>query len=710
MADFFDIFWHDHILGWFWPLVQFLIGLNVVVFIHELGHFMAARWAGVKVERFALGMGPRLFGFVKGETDYCICALPLGGYVKMLGQDDFAPRDEKNEMVADDNQPEQQKLDPRSYNAATPSKRLVIISAGVVMNVILAAFMFILVALIGHKFPAPTIGGTAEGMPASQAKIVWNDATAKLSPELKPGDTVLAINDEPIKRFSDIRKAGAYSESDTQEFAFKIQRTVNGKTYTGTATVKPKRIKEGFSVFGLMPSYSNKVLANSRNLQNNIFKTGDTITKVNDKPITAKYQIDRIQKSLSSNTAKITVIRDGKTLDLTVHPALVSNCIITKSGDKYPTKDVTVELKKDAEGKPLEGKVVYKFTPRDSKKAIEIEPADIVGGFSKNRLVLLGMTPVSKISQVIKHTPAFKAGLKPGDIIVNYGDHETPTIAQFIDITKKAKGKTLKLTYLREGKPTTIELAAKSVGNSYQIGIMLGIDERDMTIGNVLENSTAAKVGISKDSIIKSVNGVKVKNWVELYDLIKADTENKKPIEISIEQAGKIKSYQLGNLSKKQFNPKLFSFALFGNNPIEFEPLKIKIQFSNPIAALKWGIGETTGMITQSWTSVKRMVTGRVSPKAMSGPLGIGKIAVDQAKSNFMDLFYLIAIISASLAFFNFLPIPVLDGGHAVLIIIEMIRRKPLPVKLVNTIQIVGLFLILGLFLTVTFFDITKFM
>ena len=76
---------------WIGPILLLSFGLGMVIFFHELGHFLAARWAGIKVERFALGFGPRLFGIVRGETDYCVKALPLGGYVKMLGQEDFAP-------------------------------------------------------------------------------------------------------------------------------------------------------------------------------------------------------------------------------------------------------------------------------------------------------------------------------------------------------------------------------------------------------------------------------------------------------------------------------------------------------------------------------------------------------------------------------------------------------------------------------------------
>ena len=64
---------------WVWPILQFVIGLGLVVFVHELGHFLVAKASGIRVDRFALGFGPRIFGVKKGETDYCVCLLPLGG-------------------------------------------------------------------------------------------------------------------------------------------------------------------------------------------------------------------------------------------------------------------------------------------------------------------------------------------------------------------------------------------------------------------------------------------------------------------------------------------------------------------------------------------------------------------------------------------------------------------------------------------------------
>src|SRR6187551_386289 len=102
-----------------------VIGVGLLIFIHELGHFLAAKWAGVKVEVFSLGFGRRLVGFERGGTDYRISALPLGGYVRMLGQ-------------ADDEPDQAPTTDAGDFRNKSVGARMVILSGGVVMNLIVA--------------------------------------------------------------------------------------------------------------------------------------------------------------------------------------------------------------------------------------------------------------------------------------------------------------------------------------------------------------------------------------------------------------------------------------------------------------------------------------------------------------------------------------------------------------------------------------------
>ena len=145
------------------------MGLGFVIFIHELGHFLLAKWNGVKVEKFSIGFGPTLFGFRRGETEYVLAALPLGGFVKMLGE---GPEDEASKST-----------DPRAYPNKSVGARMAIISAGVIMNVILG------LALLRLRL-RPRDGRDSRPRSASS----W-PASPAYEAGLRPGDEIVAIDD-----------------------------------------------------------------------------------------------------------------------------------------------------------------------------------------------------------------------------------------------------------------------------------------------------------------------------------------------------------------------------------------------------------------------------------------------------------------------------------------------------------------------------------
>ena len=203
-------------LGMAFDLALVIFGFGLIIFIHELGHFVAARWAGIRVLAFAIGFGPaaasyrRGMGLRKGSseqeyidllrseaegltkvdpstispTEYRFNWLPLGGYVKMLGQEDINPG-----AVSDA---------PDSYQNTKPWKRMIVISAGVIANIITAAILFVLVYTIGISAEPAKIGGVRLDSPGSNA-IATNAQTLGIQePGLRPGDEILSINgDEP---------------------------------------------------------------------------------------------------------------------------------------------------------------------------------------------------------------------------------------------------------------------------------------------------------------------------------------------------------------------------------------------------------------------------------------------------------------------------------------------------------------------------------
>lgn len=167
-------------MGAFQDTVFFLIFLGVLVTVHEAGHFFAAKWAGVKVLKFSIGFGPKVFGFRRGETEYQVAALPLGGFVAMAGQYPGEETPEEDEG--------------RTFLGAPWWKRMVILAAGPAFNLIFPIFAY-WVAFIGdHQVISSRVAAVEAGFPAAVAGI-------------RPGDYVTKIDGKEITAFDEIRSA-----------------------------------------------------------------------------------------------------------------------------------------------------------------------------------------------------------------------------------------------------------------------------------------------------------------------------------------------------------------------------------------------------------------------------------------------------------------------------------------------------------------------
>jgi regulator of sigma E protease len=191
-----------------------IVVLGVLIFVHELGHFLAARSVGIRVERFSIGLGPRLFGFVRGETEYVVSVIPLGGYVKMGGMDDdvmeaieggkkaapAAPGGSLGEAAAEPSgtTPRRRVPRPGDFDSKSIAARAWVISAGVVMNMIFAFFAFTLVAAGWGQAEVDTTRIAvvhAETLPEGAAPLA----------ALPPGATLTRVGDRTADHWGDVR-------------------------------------------------------------------------------------------------------------------------------------------------------------------------------------------------------------------------------------------------------------------------------------------------------------------------------------------------------------------------------------------------------------------------------------------------------------------------------------------------------------------------
>lgn len=689
------------------PVLLFVIGIGLVVFVHELGHFLAAKWVGIKVECFALGFGPRLIGIKRGETDYCINAFPLGGYIKMLGQEDFAP-------LCEDETP-----DPRSYQAKSVGARLCVIAAGVVMNVIAAAILFIFVGLVGKNFTAPVVGSIHPDYPADKVALDWQPASVGSSqltqpqtrpafgPGLKPGDTILQVDGRKVTRFQDLQMKSVLAFDENETFEIVISRIdQKHRKWIGKGNLAVKKSPDGtMLIFGIIPAPDTIFGEIKDLLTESPFDKGDRLLAIDGQEIKHYWQIARLEDTLSGEAVTVTIERRSKDsapeiIDVQVQPTLSSKAEVIWLKDGSRAQLLGTDVDKDDKSKAL---LRVKLSD-GSERAIEEDA--IAGGGLVEPLDILGMIPRFRVLAVKKDSPAHKADMKVGDIILAYGDHGTPTLRKFHEISDRIVGSKTQIVVLRDGERQTIAIAPEKTRNGNAIiGVSPGVDLMHAVVADVREGSPAQKLGLMGGDVIEKINNRKVKTWIDVFGVLK-DVSGKK-VTIAYKRGVQEHKVDLDGLDASAFDPQDYRVSLF---PTEsFNPLVVRIVKRNPISAVIWGAGETQDFILRTYATLRALIRNTVSTKTLIGPVGIGKIAVSVAREQpLIDFVYLMAFISATLAVINFLPLPVVDGGHAVFLLIEKLRGKPVPVKIMNIVQFTGLALLATVFVLLTWQDISN--
>lgn len=282
-------------------LLAFAFVLGVLVFVHELGHFLAAKRVGIRVLKFQLGFNPTIASFRRGDTEYSIGALPLGGYVKMAGeQPEEIERDANGEIVKRDDE----------FLSKTKWQRFQVLIMGPVMNLITAVLLLALVLFQGADVPTyenqvPVVGAVADGSPAANSDI-------------KPGDRILSVAEHPVDTWDQFAMAiGTRPDREVRlgllRDGHEISRTVN--------PVPDKRF--GIGDIGVMPNVHPHLVAitSGEAAEHAGLKPGDVVLAINGQPIIFSFQLrDAIAKH-PEQPLHITLLRDGAQREIDVTPA-----------------------------------------------------------------------------------------------------------------------------------------------------------------------------------------------------------------------------------------------------------------------------------------------------------------------------------------------------------------------------------------------------
>jgi regulator of sigma E protease len=291
-------------------VLALIVVLGVLVFVHEAGHFVAAKWAGIYVHRFSLGLGSPIkwLTFRRGETEYSISWLPLGGYVKMASREE-----DIGSSALEGGSPEAAVPPDRMFEARPVWKRMIVILAGVTMNALFAWLLYsFLAAKNGRPIdPVTTVGGVV-------AELIPPEAEAFKT--IRPGTRILAINGRPVASWNEIVEGIATAPEP--EIRLQLEGGV-----TVTAAIHPDALEQRLKTSQALLPYRAAVVGQvdpSRPAARAGIQPGDTITAISGTPVTQWNDLLKVIQKSANRPLSVEVGRAGGRRQLAITPYMDS--------------------------------------------------------------------------------------------------------------------------------------------------------------------------------------------------------------------------------------------------------------------------------------------------------------------------------------------------------------------------------------------------
>jgi regulator of sigma E protease len=712
-----------------WSIVKVALGLSFVIFIHELGHFLVAKWCDVHVTTFSIGFGPALPGcsYQWGETTYKLSLIPLGGYVQMVGQVDG---DEAGDGSDDD---------PRSYRNKSVGQRMAIISAGVIMNVILAVVCFIVVYQgPGKDRDAAVIGSVDTDSPAFRQGI-------------RSGDDVVQIGDVKNPTFETLMITVMASQ-DKEKIDFIVKQPDGHETQL---YIEPrKRSRDTRPMIGVTPAYK-LLLAPRRYVDNSLsipafpgsaaiaalpaFGFGDRIvattdpaapgqlehydpTRITELPDDPRapglgqkdyFAFARRMQDLADKEVIVRVERGSEKqverIDIRVPPIyrhglgarmrmgeVISIRNNSPASDKVhgPNPDtkrhgdliqaVTVT---QADGKSI----TYRDKPKENEQPLDPE-----------RLPHQLKEWSAALAESAQLHPETAKKLS-WEVALELRRHRDAAGPQFDIVQEKLQWdngwRYDKAVPVTQSSP----LAIPELGLAYQVETTVAaVDDPQSPLkaGDVIKNIRYDMQGPKEEVKVPWRDELEEGQWAEIaQDVLQVPYAVTK-VYLKVSRDKKIEEVEITPSADK-------TWALADRGWILSKDTR-RQKASNIFEAVAMGLKDTQNNMTQVFQNVRGMLTGRLSAKNLVGPLMIARVAYKFASLDTWELIFFLGLISVNLAVVNFLPMPVLDGGHMVFLIYEKLRGKPASEGVRIAATYAGLALILSLFVFVIWLDITR--
>lgn len=625
-------------------LLAAILGLSFLVFIHELGHYLVARRVGMKVEAFSIGFGKPLLSWKRDGVLWQIGMLPFGGYVKIAGME--KEKGKEPHEIED------------GFFGKSPWDRIQVALAGPLVNIVFTFLAFSALFLLGGREKQFSSYTNIVGLVDPQSTLYEKG--------LRPGDEITEYNGQPFTRFQEMMLASVSNETHMSVKGNHINYVTKEKTpFSYTLPVYPHPGFPGseLKTIGILSPanflyVASKVPAGAP-LDGAHLKKGDRIVWANGELLFSTAQLLEI---INAETAYLTIKRDGKITHVTVPTKNIDAVHFSKSYalDLDDWKHETLTKKGNT------------FIP------YEVESTGVVQKEVSFDAQAASDAPFSK-GAAMKDT-----ALKVGDLIV--GVNGLP-VQGGVDLFEKLQNKRVVLLShsgaMVKDVPEKVEDAAFENAINYKEVLTLaqnvGIEGAAQATGTYRILQPAVPVSKKEASALFGQE--------EAYSEMIAKAEEK--------VAGETNSEKRGALLDE-----LQSYANSKALAVHFFDQTVTV---NPGPFAMMG-----SVLKEMYVTFSSLLTGKVSPKWMSGPVGIVSVMHSSWSQGFEEALYWLGVISLNLGVLNLLPLPVLDGGHIVMSLFEMVTRRRISSKMMQRIVIPFVVLLVGFIVYVTYQDVSR--
>ena len=629
-------------------IILAILGLNLLVFIHELGHYIVARRNGMRVEVFSIGFGKPLFSWMRKGVKWQFCPIFFGGYVRIAGMEkegDLEPYEV-----------------PDGFYSKKPWARIKVALAGPVVNLVFAVAIFTVIWAFGGREKPFSQFTQLIGYVDHHSELYQNG--------IRPGDAILEYNDEPFEGYKDLLFAAVVNGHPANIEGVKIDYFTKEKTpydYTVTPYESPS-IQKGTKTIGVFaaasyliyqaPAYENLPVASSGILPQ------DRIVWANGELIFSNEQLSDV---LNSNKAFLTIERGGQTFLAKVPRVPID--------DLRLGREEIIEMNDWKYGAGLKQKgESHTFIPYNISYDMSVQNG------------LYYIDDDSKVSRAssLNKTSHLDTMLRSGDRIVAI---DGIPVANPVEFLKRLQDPQVQIIVKRGNEP--LDLSWKNEDHVFLSGTdweaLKPIARSIGTLSPVMQSGDF--------HLLEPIKPIRLKDFPMTEKESKNFQESLAAQREAIEKIPDTEQRELAYVRLDRSQNLLMLGVALTDRLVNYNP--------NPFSLF----GSVFSEIARNLTA---LISGSLGPKQFGGPIFIVQVMQQSWGIGIKEALFWLGAISLNLGVLNLLPIPVLDGGHICLSIIEKIRRKPMTAKMMQRLVIPFVALLIFMFIYLTYNDITR--